>query len=151
MDQAPLRQDHPPLLSQMVVLWRQVQKTTKILNLLTPSQKNRNGKEAFKRPGYLARLHPMFVRLVWKKNIRNKGVWRWTSTSNTFTRLLKLVSSYICSPPPHNKQPQYWLHLLYDIGESTTSSLATILACSNTCWSTVCFRCPPVSLALPRP
>ena len=153
MDQRPIRQNHPRHLPQAVVLWHQFRETTKMLSLLvlTPSQRNRIGKEAFKKPGYLARFHPMFVRLVWKRNIRNKAVWRWTFTCNTFTRLLRLASSFICSLLPHSKQPQYWLHLLYDIGGSTISNLATILACSNIYWYTVCFRFRPVSLVLPRP
>lgn len=152
MGQTPIRQN-PPLIPLVVVLWHQFRETTTMPSLLTPSQKNWNGKEAFKKPGYLARLHPVFVRLpvVWKRNIRNKAVWRWTSTCNTFTRLQRLASFFICSLPPHNKQPQYWLHLLYDIGGSTISNLATILACSNIYWSTVCFRFLQVSLALPRP
>ena len=148
MEQTTIHRDHPPLLHLVVVLWHQFRETTK---MPTPSQKNCNGREAFKKPEYLARLHPMFVRLVWKKNIRNKAVWRWTSICNTFTRLLRLASSFICSPLPHSKQPQYWLHLLYVIGGSTISNLATILACFNIYWSMVCFRFPPVSLAPPRP
>lgn len=156
MDQGPVRQDHP-LLSEVVVLphqlktWTQETTRGKISNLLPPSQKNYSVKKAFKRPGYLPRLQPMFVRLVWQRNIRNKEVWRWKSTNNTFTRLRRLALSFICSPLPDSKQPQYWVHWHCDIGGSITRNLATILACSNIYWSMVYFRFHPACLVVSRP
>ena len=156
MDQGPIPQEHP-LLSKVVVLPHQhetwsTQETTrgKMANLPLLSRKNCSAKEAFKKPGYLLRLHPKFVRLVWQKNIRNKEVWRWKSTNNTFTRLPRLALSFIYSPLPGSKQPQYWVHWLYDIGGSITRNSAPILTCSNIYWSMVYFRFPQACLVVSR-